>query len=152
MNILKRSQSNKCWRECWEKDSLHVVSGNINQLSCKGKQCGGSSKIKIQLPGTSTTGYIVKGNYISTLTKCLCNHWYLSFQQENLEQFTKIATTCHFMLRYKGISNLLAVNKSLTDWDLRIRASPSTTIFCKGLKTGPPQCSCELSVLPACLS
>lgn len=137
MNISKRPKSNKCWRGCWEKGFLHTVSGNINQLSCKEKQCGGSSKIKINPPGTSTTGHIVKGNYISTLKKCLCNHWYLSFQQENLEQFIKIVTTCHFMLRYKGISNLLAVNKSLTDWYLRIRASPSTTICCKGLKTRP---------------
>lgn len=72
-------------------------------------------------------------DYIPVWRRSLCNHRMCFLLTENSEQlvFKESYTSCHFMWRHKEISNILEVNKSLTDWDLRIWA-PVSQFSAKG--------------------
>ena len=47
MVTIKKTGNKKFWQECRRKGTLPTVVGNTNWHSLYGKQCGGSSKIKI---------------------------------------------------------------------------------------------------------
>ena len=51
--IIKKTRNNKFSQGCGEKGSLCTVGGNVNWCSHYRKQCGGPSRLKIELPHDS---------------------------------------------------------------------------------------------------